>query len=266
MHVFRSLLFVPATRPDRIEKAPEYGPDGLIIDLEDTVPPSEKPAARANVQKYLDGRPPIPVFVRPESFGTSFWEDDVRAVVRPGLTGLLLPKANGVEHVRAVDGLVSVLERERGLPEGSIALLPMPESALGVRYLFDTLGASPRVIGAGFAGAEGGDMIRDLGATWTPEGTELLYARSKVVFDTRAAGKEVIVDGVFADLEDDATLASDTRFARQLGYTARAAIHPKQVPVINGAFNSFGGRDSILRANGGGVPGRRVRRQRGCPL
>jgi citrate lyase subunit beta/citryl-CoA lyase len=92
------------------------------------------------------------------------------------------------------------------------------------------------VLGAGFAGAEGGDLVRDLGATWTPEGTELLYARSKLVFDTRAAGKDVVVDGVFANLEDLAGLDRDTRFARRLGYTARLAIHPEQVAVINEAF------------------------------
>jgi citrate lyase subunit beta/citryl-CoA lyase len=234
---------VPATRADRLEKAPSYGPDALIVDLEDTVPPAEKPGARENARRYLDGGPPIPIWVRPESFGTVYWEDDVRAVAWPGLTGLFLPKVVGVDHVRAFDGLLAVLERERGLPEGSIALITMPESALGVRYLFDILRASPRVIGAGFAGAEGGDMINDLGATWTSEGSELLYARSKVVFDARAAGKDVIVDGVFADLEDAATLTRDTQFAKRLGFTARCAIHPKQVPVINDAFTP--GADEI---------------------
>ena len=227
---------MPATRVDRLEKAPSYGPDALIADLEDTVPPAEKPRARGNVRRYLEGGPPIPIWVRPESFGTAYWEDDVRAVAWRGLTGLFLPKVAGVDHVRAFDALLGALERERGLPEGSILLIAMPESALGVRCLFDALGASPRVIGAGFAGAEGGDMINDLGATWTSEGSELLYARSKVVLDTRAAGKDVIVDGVFADLEDTATLTHDTQFAKRLGFTARCAIHPKQVAVINDAF------------------------------
>src|SRR5262245_30058857 len=206
----RTLLFVPATRPDRVEKAPSYGADALILDLEDTVPPPEKPSARDNVRRYLECPPPIPIFVRPESVGTAYWEDDLRAVVQPALTGLLLPKVEAVDEIHAVDHLLAALEHERAMRPASVVLLPMPEPALGVRRLYDILGARTRIIGTGFAGAEAGDLVRDLGATWTPEGTELLYARSKVVFEARAAGKKTIVDGVFADLDDAKTLLRDT--------------------------------------------------------
>src|SRR5262249_45545321 len=106
----------------------------------------------------------------------------------------------------------------------------------GVRRLFDILGAGERIVGTGFAGAEAGDLVRDLGATWTPEGTELLYVRSKVVFEARAAGKDTIVDGGLGNLHRAETLVREPLFGKRLGFTGRAVIHPRQVLVVNRAY------------------------------
>ncbi len=237
MKPMRSLLYVPANRPERMEKAHQYGPDGLIIDLEDTVPPSEKSAARENVKSYLEAGPPIPIFVRIEAWGTPYMEDDVRAVVRPGITCVKLTKTDDFEYVREVDRLITELEAERGIEPGSVVMMLSVESAVGILRCYDLLAVSPRIIGTSFGGGQDGDLSRDLGYTWTPEGTELLYGRSKVLVDARAAGKETIMDGIFANLQDEETLARDTLLTKQLGYTGRMAIHPRQVPIINEIYS-----------------------------
>lgn len=93
------------------------------------------------------------------------------------------------------------------------------------------------MLGTNFNGADGGDLVTDLGATWTLDGPELLYVRSKVLFTARAAGLEVILDSVFADLEDDYGFERDTLFGKRVGYTGRTAIHPRQVPTINWVYS-----------------------------
>lgn len=229
----RSVLVVPGNRPERMAKAGTYGADGLTLDLEDSVPAAEHDAARAHVGEYLDSALPGAVFVRTVAVGRPEFAGDLDAVVRPGLAGLVLPQVEDPEEVRIADERLGVLERERGLPLGSVRLMPAAESARAVRRLYDIVTASPRVVGTNFNGAPGGDLCRDLGVTPTLDGPELLYVRSKVLLDARAAGLEVILDSVFVDLGDAEGFERDTQLGRRLGYTGRTAIHPRQIPVIN---------------------------------
>src|SRR5690606_24910975 len=122
----------------------------------------------------------------------------------------------------------SRLERERGCQPGAIKVIAMPETAQGVSRLGETL-AADRVIGTIFAGAPGGDLRRDLGAGATEAGLEILCIRSRVLFEARAAGKSVILDGVFPDIADGLALERDTKAGRDIGYTGRIAIHPAQI-------------------------------------
>ena len=233
----RSILVVPGNRPDRIAKAARYGPDALSLDLEDSVPPAEHAAARDHVAAFLDGMPSLPVLVRPVAVGRPEFDGDLDAAVRPGLTGLILPQVEQPDEMREAARRLSELERERELKPGSVRLLPAAESAAAVRRLYEIVTASERVLGTNFNGAEGGDLCNDLGATWTLDGPELLYVRSKVLFTARAAGLEVILDSVFADLEDEPGFERDTALGRRLGYTGRTAIHPRQVPTINRLYS-----------------------------
>jgi len=214
-------------------KALEYGADGLTLDLEDSVPAAEHDAARAYIGDFLDSAPPDTVFVRTVSVGRPEFPGDLDAVVRPGLAGLVLPQVEDADEVRAAGELLGALERERGLEPGSVRLMPAAESARAVRRLYDIVTASPRVIGTNFNGAPGGDLCRDLGSSPAQDGPELLYVRSKVLFDARAAGLEVILDSVFVDLENEEGFERDTELGRRMGYTGRTAIHPRQIPVIN---------------------------------
>jgi citrate lyase subunit beta/citryl-CoA lyase len=112
----------------------------------------------------------------------------------------------------------------------------MIESALGVYRCYDMLRASPRVATACIGGARDGDLQTDLGCSWSIEGTELMYARSKVLLDTRAAGKLYPLDGVYSDLEDEAGLRQDSRLSARLGYVGRTVIHPKQITPVREAY------------------------------
>lgn len=217
-------------------KAGSYGPDALSLDLEDSVPPAEHAAARVHIAAFLSAAPRVPalpVFVRPVAVGRSEFDGDLDAAVRPGLTGLILPQVEHPDEVRVVDQRLAALERERGLEPGSVRLMPAAESASAVRRLYEIVTASERVLGTNFNGAEGGDLCTDLGVRWTLDGPELLYVRSKVLFTARAARLDVILDSVFADLEDEPGFERDTELGRRLGYTGRTAIHPRQVATIN---------------------------------
>ena len=235
--LIRSLLSVPGNRPDMLDKSLRSGADAISPDLQDSVPDANRPQAREITATWIDaGQQPLVqplVIVRTSAVQTSDFAKDVAAVVRPGLTGLRIPDVSGPQDVIEADRTVGAVERERGMPPNAIALIPICESARGVHRLYDILTASSRVIGTAFPGAEGGDLARDLGVTWSLQGDEMFYVRSKVLFDARAAGVSVILDSVFANLKDAAGFEQDTRRGRQLGYTGRLAIHPNQIPVIN---------------------------------
>ena len=120
---------------------------------------------------------------------------------------------------------------------GSVEIILQIESALGVYRCFDLIKASPRVAATCLGGARDGDLQTDLGCSWSIEGTELMYARSKVLLDTRAAGSHIYpLDGVFSDLNDEAGLIADTRLSARLGYVGRTTIHPKQIAPVRQAY------------------------------
>jgi citrate lyase subunit beta/citryl-CoA lyase len=158
-------------------------------------------------------------------------------VVRPGLDAILLPKVETVEEVQQTAAAIERHEAAHAMKPGTVAIILQVESALGVYRCFDLIKASPRVAATCIGVARDGDLQTDLGCSWSIEGTELLYARSKVLLDTRAAGSNIIpLDGVFSDLSDEAGLIADTRLSARLGYVGRTVIHPKQIAPVRQAY------------------------------
>ena len=238
MHAIRVALFAPGSKERVMAKALESGADAVILDLEDSVPLAGKAEARTLVAGVIDAaaaRPRPAVTVRTNSATTDYLAGDLEAVVRPGLAAVILPKAETAEEVRSTAAAIERHEKAHAMQTGSVALILMIESALGVHACFDLIKASPRVAATCFGSARDGDLQTDLGCAWSIEGTELLYARSKVLLDTRAAGA-MPLDGVFSDLNDEAGLAADTRLSARLGYVGRTAIHPKQIAPIRAAY------------------------------
>ncbi|MBI4195967.1 MAG: CoA ester lyase [Betaproteobacteria bacterium] len=242
MKPVRAALFAPGSRERVMAKALESGADAVIFDLEDSVPVAAKAEARAMVAQAIDrvavqathSGPAI--FVRVNSAATGLLQDDLAAIVRPGLDAVFLPKVETVSEVRNTASAIEGLESARGVKSGSVEIIPMIESALGVLRCFDLIEASPRVASSCIGVARDGDLQTDLGCGWSIEGTELLYARSKVLLDTRAAGKMYPLDGVFSDLSDEEGLVKDTRLSARLGYVGRTVIHPRQIAPVRQAY------------------------------
>lgn len=233
----RSLLFVPGSNPRMLRKARSSGADSLIIDLEDAVAPGARDAARAAVAAALDddGDGP-PTFVRVNHPSTGLMETDLDAAVCPNLFGVVLPKADSPEDVAVLDAALTEREERAGAQMGSVVILPLVESCQGLRVAYEIARHSPRVVGLAFSSGEMGDFMADLGGQWTREGEAMLYPRSKLLCETRAAGLSWPVDGVVMNLADTSVLESECRLARRLGYQAKMAIHPGQLDVIHAVF------------------------------
>jgi citrate lyase subunit beta/citryl-CoA lyase len=232
----RSWLYAPGNNPRLLEKVFTAGADAVILDLEDAVPPHEKERARDMVAEAVRGRAgksSPATFVRLNHPDGELVEDEIRAVVQPGLAGVRLPKVEDAATVAAVGAWLSAAEVRAGLPENSVALVCLIETARGVWHADTIASASQRVMALSFGGV---DMARDLGLHPSGDGTEMLYLRSRVVLVSRVAGLRPPVDGVYTQLQDDEGLDRTTRQGRALGFFGRAALHPRQVDTINAVY------------------------------
>lgn len=240
MRPIRTALFAPGSKERVMSKAFESGADAVIFDLEDSVPIALKSEARTLVAQAIEraaatrGGPLVTV--RVNAVATGHLDEDLAAIVRPGLDAIFLPKAEHVAEVERAAALLDELEAARGVTAGSVEVIPMLESALGVYRCFDLLQASPRVATSCIGSAEDGDLQTDLGCAWSTEGPELLYARSRVLLDTRAAGKHHPLDGVFGNLADEDAFVRDCRLSARIGYVGRTVIHPKQIAPARAAY------------------------------
>ena len=220
----RSWLFTPATKPDRFDRAVQVGADVLIIDLEDAVAPSDKATARRTALDYLakTGGTPVAHALRINPPSTPPGLEDLLALVRcdVGPDYVVIPKVESPEIVRLVDDLLS----DAGKPTRLVALI---ETARGVAAVEEIARVTPHLAALFFGAA---DHAADLGAevAWEP----LQYARSRLLNAAALAGVEA-VDSPWFDLADDEGLRAETRAAVRLGFTAKAAIHPRQVAAIN---------------------------------
>jgi citrate lyase subunit beta/citryl-CoA lyase len=215
-----------------LAKAPTVGAEALILDLEDSVPPGEKPLARALVVQALAGpagQAAAPAYVRVNALQTGLCADDIRAVARPRLVGILLPKVESPEEVAEVESLLAQAERAAALSEGSFGLVPIVETARGLVRAFELASASRRIAAVAF-GAE--DFALDLDLTRTREATELALARQTVAIVARAVEVPAL-DMVYPWVDDEAGLVANTKAGRQMGYRSKQVVHPRQVSVVN---------------------------------
>jgi citrate lyase subunit beta / citryl-CoA lyase len=219
----RSYLYVPGDDPRRIEKALATGADAVVIDLEDSVAPNRKEEARSNAATVLESVPARPVFVRINAPGSELAARDIAAVAALHLSGLRLPKVESLESVRLV---AETLEELRS--EASIQCLI--ESALGLELALEIARSHERVAGISLGEA---DLAADLGVR---DEAGLLYARSRIVSASRAAGLPGPVQSVYTRVNDLDGLRRSTEEGKNMGFVGRSAIHPSQVPIINEVF------------------------------
>ena len=231
----RSMLFLPGNAPNMIINGDALGADSIILDLEDAVSPDEKDAARLLVRNAIRemGFIGVEVTVRINAIDTAYWKDDLNAIVplKPDL--IMPPKASSAEDMRTLDAYIAEVEARSGIPVGTIRLIPLIETALGVERAFEIASACPRVT-ALFLGGE--DLTADLRCKRTKAGNEIDYARKRLVCAARAAGVDVY-DTPFTDVNDDEGIVRDAQFARSMGFTGKTCISPRHVRAVNEAFS-----------------------------
>ena len=234
----RSVMFVPGNKEDWMRKAPQYGADALILDLEDSVPDEGKSEARVLVRKMVEelGNAGQTLFVRVNRLETGLTGFDLEAVTCPQLYGILLPKVQAPEDVVEVDILLKFFEQKAGMAVGSICVDPSLETAQGIRAAYEIATAADRVAHMGGSGGKGGDTARSVGFQWTLEGTETLFIKSKVLVDSRSAGIQYPLSGGWMDIHNLDGLRTLATQLKQLGYTGMHLIHPSHVPVVNEVF------------------------------
>jgi citrate lyase subunit beta/citryl-CoA lyase len=221
-----------------MRKAPRYGADALILDLEDSVPENGKAAARTLVRSMLEelGAAGQTLFVRVNRLETGLTGEDLEAVTCRYLYGVILPKVQAPEDVVEVDVLLKFFERKAGMALGSVCLDPSLETAQGIRRAYEIATAAERVAHMGGSGGKGGDTARAIGFQWTPEGLETLFLKSKVLVDARSAGVQYPLSGGWMDIHNLDGLRALALQLKQLGYTGMHLIHPSHVPVVNDVF------------------------------
>ena len=232
------MLFVPGNKPAWVEKALNAGTDGLILDLEDSVPVAEKAAARPlvaeSVARFRHRGPALTA--RINALETGMAGDDIDAIVGPGLDAIVAPKVETPQDIATLDALITQSERRAGLDPGQVEIYPTLETAKGAYHAYAIATSSSRVPTLACAAGPGGDTARSLGYQWTKEGAETLYLRSKVLLDARAAGVIYPLIASWFDVVDLEGLKADARRNRQLGYSGQIVIHPSHVPLVNEAF------------------------------
>ena len=229
----RTYLFAPANHERRAEKSFLVGSDAVILDLEDAVSVAEKPHAREAAVRALQVPRTCRGYVRVNAMETQFCYGDLVAVVSQGVDGIVLPKTETAAGLLTVDWLVGQLERERGLPARGIDLIPIIETACGVKNIDPIMQAGSRIRRVAFGA---GDYSLDLGVTWSREEHECQHARNVIVTASRAHGLEAPVDSVFPRLDDPDGLLASARAAGAIGFQGKMCIHPAQVPVVNRVF------------------------------
>jgi citrate lyase subunit beta / citryl-CoA lyase len=232
----RSTLILPVNVPRFVEKAYLRGADAIMLDMEDAVPLEEKDAARRLIRDSLPAvaRGGAEVFVRVNN-DTAMLALDLDASVHPGLDGICLPKAESPEQLVQLDGELSRLERDRGIPPGRIEVAALIESPRGVVHLETIAAASPRVRSITL-GPE--DYWLEIGVEPSADGLELLYALSKIVTVCKATHIAPMgLLGSIANFRDLPAFERAAARARDVGCVGASCIHPDQVAILNRVFS-----------------------------
>jgi citrate lyase subunit beta/citryl-CoA lyase len=237
----RSFLFAPGNQPRRVEKALTLDADAVILDLEDSVAPADKPVARVPVAEALARPRRARGYVRVNAPSSTFCYADLVATIHAKVDGVVLPKVESAADLHAVDWLLANLEAERGIAVGSIDLMPIVETAVGVHRVDRILQARSlrtykgpwRVKRIAFGA---GDFGHDVGLTPGLDEEELADARARLVLASRAAGMEGPIDSPWFHFKEQAAFARALESSRRRGFQGRLCVHPDQLAAVNAAY------------------------------
>ena len=230
----RSMLFLPGNSPNILLNADFLGSDSIILDLEDAVAPTEKDSARILVRNAIKSLEYTrEVIVRINPVDSPYWQNDLQQII-PVKPDMIMPtKVSCANDVKIISEYIEKMEKECGLKIGSVSIIPLIETALGVENAYE-IASSDKRVKAIFLGGE--DLTADLRCKRTKEGQEIFYARSRMVMAARAAGVDVY-DTPWTDVEDYEGLIKDASFAKSLGFSGKTSISPRHIPFINEVFS-----------------------------
>ncbi|MET3661126.1 HpcH/HpaI aldolase/citrate lyase family protein [Aquamicrobium ahrensii] len=237
----RSLLFVPGDSEKKLEKGFSSGADAVIVDLEDSVAPANKEAARRIASDFLATRPKEEkpaVYIRVNDLTTGLADADLAAVAGARPDGIMLPKSTSGADVQQLSAKLRVHEAEHGLPDGGISIIPIATETAASLFSGGTYeGASARLAGLTW-GAE--DLSASIGARAARDGngryTDVFRLARTITLLAASSADVAAIDSVYPDFRDLAGLEAECIEAERDGFTAKMAIHPAQVPIINAAF------------------------------
>ena len=226
-------MFVPGNNPGMMQDAFIYGPDSIMLDLEDSVTMAEKDSARLlvyNALKTIDyGNTEMVVRINP--LNTPYGKKDIEAVVKAGVDVIRMPKTETAEEVVEVEREIEKVEKEIGCL-GRTQIMAAIESALGIVNAYAIATASKRMMGIAL-GAE--DYSANLKTQRTPGGAELLLARETIGVAARAAGIAAL-DTVYSNLNDMDTFRKEVELIKTLGFDGKSIINPRQIEIVNEVF------------------------------
>ena len=238
----RSLLFVPADGGKKLDKALGSGADAIIVDLEDSIAPERKQAARQSAALFLRDAVKIAtrprLFVRVNGLQTGLTDDDLDAIIPVRPDAIMLPKAEGGASIIHTDAKLTAREAIHGLDDGHIGIVAIATETAAALFLAGTYaGTSQRLLGLTW-GAE--DLSAELGAESNRDSAGNFldpYRLARVLCLAGAAAAKVdAIDTVYVDYRNDAGLRRECEHARRDGFTGKMAIHPAQVAAINAVF------------------------------
>lgn len=227
----RTMMYVTGNNPANIMDAHLYGSDSIMFDLEDSVSLKEKDAARFlvyNALKKMDYSN-VETVVRINGLDTPFGRDDLEAMVRAQPDIIRLPKTETKQDIIDIDNMIGEIEKQIGLEVGTTKIMAAVESPLGVMNAYEIATASKRLVAIAI-GAE--DFVTNMKTTRSPEGVELLAARSNLLMAARAAGIYAL-DTVYTNIKDDEGFMDEVKLIKQLGFDGKSVIHPRQIGLVN---------------------------------
>jgi len=230
----RSMLYIPGNNAAMIQQGGVYGADCVLLDLEDSISPSEKDAARILLKHTI---PAVSfygagVVVRVNHQNTPFGYADLEEIVPIQPDGLRLPKIESAEEVLRVIRMIEEIEDAHNLPHDKLTVEAMIETAVGVENALEIANSSSRITAVAIGGQ---DLAADMGITLDDGIRSLDYASQRIVMAAKAAHIDVM-DTVFVDIDDEEGLRLAAQHAKQMGFTGKAAINPRQIDIINEVF------------------------------
>lgn len=230
----RSMMFLNCQKPGLIKDPYVYGPDSILLDLEDAVAEREKDAARYSLfhaLREIDYRG-VERVVRINGLDTELWQEDIRCSVAGGCDAIRIPKTETAQDVRRVEEAIAAAEKEFGAEEGRTLIMAALESAKGVLNALEICQSSERLFGIALSG---GDYTKDLQTTISGTGVELMGARQHMIIAARAAGVQCF-DTVWTNLDDMEGFRREVETIRAMGFDGKSIVNPRQIPIVHDVY------------------------------